>query len=69
LGGNPPRGRNLEPDGVAEAIAIAKKRNQRGQVANDPWARGTGTASQAGLDADIIASAIAQALLKVQDHE
>jgi len=69
LGGNPPRGRNLEPDGVAEAVAIAKKRNQRGQIVNDPWAKGTGAASQAGLDVDTIANAIAQALLKAQDHE
>lgn len=69
LGGNPPRGRNLDPDGVAEAVAIARKRNQRGQVVNDPWARGTGAASQAGLDVDTIANAIAQALLKVQNHE
>ena len=69
LGGNPPRGQNLEPDGVAEAVAIARKRNQRGQIVNDPWARGTGAASQAGLDADTIVNAIAQALLKVQNHE
>lgn len=61
-GGNPPRGQDMQPDGVAEALARAKARNKQGSLANDPWATVTGQVGQAGLDPDVLGEAIARAL-------
>ena len=61
-GGNPPRGTDNKPDGVAEALARAKARNKRGSLANDPWATATRQVGQAGLDPDVLGEAIARAL-------
>ena len=61
-GGNPPRGQDQQPDGVAEALARAKARNKQGSLANDPWATVTGQVGQAGLDPDVLGEAIAKAL-------
>lgn len=61
-GGNPPRGQDMKPDGVAEALARAKARNKQGSLANDPWATVTGQVGQAGLDPDVLGEAIARAL-------
>ena len=62
VGGNPPRGRDMKPDGVAEALARAKARNKQRSLANDPWATVTGQVGQAGLDPDVLGEAIARAL-------
>ena len=62
VGGNPPRGQDKQPDGVAEALARAKARNKQGSLANDPWANVTGQVGQAGLDPDVLGEAIARAL-------
>lgn len=61
-GGNPPRGQDKQPDGVAEALARAKARNKQGSLANDPWANATRQVGQAGLDPDMLGEAIAKAL-------
>lgn len=61
-GGNPPRGTENKPDGVAEALARAKAKNKQGSLANDPWANATGQVGQAGLDPDVLGEAIARAL-------
>lgn len=61
-GGNPPRGQDQQPDGVAEALARAKARNKQGSLANDPWATATRQVGQAGLDPDVLGEAIAKAL-------
>jgi hypothetical protein len=62
VGGNPPRGQDQKPDGVAEALARAKARNKQGSLANDPWATATRQVGQAGLDPDVLGEAIAKAL-------
>ena len=62
VGGNPPRGQDQKPDGVAEALARAKARNKQRSLANDPWATVTGQVGQAGLDPDVLGEAIAKAL-------
>ena len=62
VGGNPPRGQDMKPDGVAEALARAKARNKQRSLANDPWAVATGQVGQAGLDPDVLGEAIARAL-------
>jgi hypothetical protein len=62
VGGNPPRGQDQKPDGVAEALARAKARNKQGSLANDPWAIATRQVGQAGLDPDVLGEAIAKAL-------
>lgn len=62
VGGNPPRGMDNKPDGVAEALARAKARNRQRSIANDPWASATGQVGQAGLDPDVLGEAIAKAL-------
>lgn len=62
VGGNPPRGMDNKPDGVAEALARAKARNRQRSLANDPWAIATGQVGQAGLDPDVLGEAIAKAL-------
>ena len=62
VGGNPPRGQDMKPDGVAEALARAKARNKQRSLANDPWATVTGQVGQAGLDPDVLGEAIARAL-------
>lgn len=62
VGGNPPRGMDNKPDGVAEALARAKARNRQRSLANDPWASVTGQVGQAGLDPDVLGEAIAKAL-------
>ena len=61
-GGNPLRGAEPQPDGVAEALARAKAKNKQGSLANDPWANATGQVGQAGLDPDVLGEAIARAL-------
>ncbi len=61
-GGNPPRGQDMKPDGVAEALARAKARNKQRSLANDPWATATRQVGQAGLDPDVLGEAIAKAL-------
>ena len=61
-GGNPLRGTEVQPDGVAEALARAKAKNKQGSLANDPWATVTGQVGQAGLDPDVLGEAIARAL-------
>ncbi|HZK25954.1 MAG TPA: phage scaffolding protein [Thermoclostridium sp.] len=62
IGGNPLRGTEAQPDGVAEALARAKAKNKQGSLANDPWANATGQVGQAGLDPDVLGEAIAKAL-------
>ena len=62
VGGNPPSGQDMNPDGVAEALARAKARNKQRSLANDPWAAVTGQVGQAGLDPDVLGEAIARAL-------
>ena len=62
VGGNPLRGQDQKPDGVAEALARAKARNRQRSLANDPWASVTGQVGQAGLDPDVLGEAIAKAL-------
>lgn len=62
VGGNPLRGVEPQPDGVAEALARAKAKNKQGSLANDPWATVTGQVGQAGLDPDVLGEAIARAL-------
>lgn len=62
VGGNPPRGMDNKPDGVAEALARAEARNKQRSLANDPWANVTGQVGQAGLGPDVLGEAIAKAL-------